>query len=161
MFTWASAISAWRDGGLGGVEVGLGLQHLGRRAVALLGQLGGGLLLQLARFQRGAGLVEAGLAGVDGEAAEHLALLDEACPAAPGAAATTPAVSERTTTVRVAWVRPRITTSYWRRISGISLAWTLGGPAARRRLGLRPCRLAAPNRLRDDEVERHHAQRRR
>ena len=49
-------------------------------------------------------------------------------PCSTGAAATTPAVSDRTTTVRVAWVRPRATTSYCRWTSGISLAWTLGGP---------------------------------
>jgi len=43
-----------------------------------------------------------------------------------GVAATTPAVSERTTTLRAASVRPRITTCASRMDSGVSLAWTLG-----------------------------------
>ena len=62
------------DLGLGPIEVGLGLQHLGRRTEALFGQLRGGLALQLAGLQRGAGLIQGGLAGIDGQAAQHLAL---------------------------------------------------------------------------------------
>jgi hypothetical protein len=47
-------------------------------------------------------------------------------PSTAGVAATTPADSARVTTLRAASVRPRITTSYSRAVSGVSTACTVG-----------------------------------